>query len=178
MCADAKISALTEATTLAGTEDTVVVQGGTTKRVGIDTMFSTANAYAHHWVHPYSADWAGTAGAYMTSTAFDGDSFSTTAKTVIDLSASFGVPAGVRSVNVVVNVRDSASTSTYSYMYLAPNNTADKGHIFAASSGVNDRYTPGSAIVPTDANGDIYYQIVASGASTFDVVIQIAGYEV
>jgi len=30
--------------------------------------------------------------------------------------------------------------------------------------------------VPCNADGDIYYQISASGASTFDVWIQIWGY--
>ena len=33
-----------------------------------------------------------------------------------------------------------------------------------------------AGIVPCDANGDIYYQIAASGTGTMDVNIQIWGY--
>ena len=31
-------------------------------------------------------------------------------------------------------------------------------------------------VVPCDANGDVYYQIVASGTGTMDVHLQIWGY--
>jgi hypothetical protein len=31
-------------------------------------------------------------------------------------------------------------------------------------------------IVPCDANGDVYYQIVASGTDTLDAILQIWGY--
>ena len=47
--------------------------------------------------------------APLTSTSWDGDSFSTTAKTLIDLSAVFGVPANVKAIYARVFVNDSAS---------------------------------------------------------------------
>jgi hypothetical protein len=166
MCADSKISALSEATALTGTEDMVVVQTST-KRVGVDTLFSTANATWQGWTMLT---------APLTSTSWDGDARSTTAKTVIDLSAVFAVPAAVKAVLVLGNVRDSASVATYSYMILAPNNTADQGFIFPANSGVADRYNPGNGVIPCDANGDVYFQVVASGANTLDAVLQIWGY--
>jgi len=40
----------------------------------------------------------------------------------------------------------------------------------------NDRQARGMMIIPCDANGDIYYQITASGAGTMDVFVQIWGY--
>ncbi len=112
----------------------------------------------------------------LTSTSWDGDSFSTTGKTLIDLSTVFGVPAGVKAVDVLVNMRDSASATTYCYMFLSPNNTANSGKVFSCDNGKDDGLVPASAIVPCDANGDIYYQIVASGSGTMDVTIQIWGY--
>ena len=114
--------------------------------------------------------------APLTSTAWDGDSFSTTSKTLIDLSSVFGAPAGIKAVDVLVNLRDSASATTYSYMYLSPNNTANSGKIFSCDNGKNDGLVPVSATIPCNSDGDIYYQIVASGSGTMDVTIQIWGY--
>ena len=111
----------------------------------------------------------------LTSTSWDGDSFSTTAKTLIDLSAVFGVPDGVKAVMVTVAVRDSASQTSDTVLTLSPNNTAGVGIRFSPQY-VNDRYGRTSGIVPCNANGDIYYQIDASGAGTFDVVLQIWSY--
>lgn len=113
--------------------------------------------------------------APLTSTSWDGDSFSTTAKTLIDLSVVFGVPAGIRAIDIYVAVRDSDSAATDTKLTLAPNNTAGEGFIFSPLP-VNDRRFRGSAIVPCDANGDIYYQIDASGAGTFDAWIAIWAY--
>jgi hypothetical protein len=133
------------------------------------------------WIYPYSPGWAGAAGAPLTSTSWDGDAYSTTAKTVIDLSAVFGMPAGAKAVLVRALARDSASAATATcYIGLSPNNTA-------ASFPLNirlDNHSPNDGImeelgtVPCNSDGDIYYQIVASGAGTMDVWIEIWGYEV
>lgn len=111
----------------------------------------------------------------LTSTSWDGDSFSTTAKTLIDLSAVFGAPAGVKAVDMFVRCNDSGSAGTHCWLALAPVDTVNIGKFFNASA-INDRQNYGSALIPCDANGDIYYQINASGASTFDVLMQIWGY--
>ena len=114
--------------------------------------------------------------APLTSTDWDGDARSTTAKTLIDLSALFaGVPAGVKAVLVAGAVRDSGSNGADCCMYLSPNNTASQGMAIDCHT-INDRYQRYSFVVPCDANGDIYYQIVASGASTFDAYLEIWGY--
>ena len=60
-----------------------------------------------------------------TSDSWDGDARSTTAKTLIDLSAVFGVPAGVKAVLVGVSMRDSGSAASTGgcYLILSPVNT-------------------------------------------------------
>ena len=114
----------------------------------------------------------------LTSTSWDGDSFSTTAKTKIDLSAVFGVPAGVKAVQVRLFCQDSASSSNGGlYFGVGGNNTAGDMSVLARPIGIaNDYRVEGQGICACDANGDIYYQCVASGAGTLDVWIQIFGY--
>ncbi len=113
--------------------------------------------------------------APLTSTSWDGDAHSTTAKTLIDLSAVFGVPAGVRWVLVSISLRDSGSAASDCWLALSPNDTAKQGMLVSCLP-VNDRSNRTSAIVPCNADGDIYYQIAASGSGTMDVYLQIWGY--
>jgi hypothetical protein len=113
--------------------------------------------------------------APLTSASWDGDSFSTTAKTAIDLSAVFGAPAGIRAVNVRLAVRDSGASGAGCWFILAPNNTAAQG------LGLNiqphdDQWIQSGFTVPCDANGDVYYQCQATGANTLDVILEIWGY--
>lgn len=112
----------------------------------------------------------------LTSTSWDGDSFSTTAKTKIDLSSVFSVPAGVKAVLVRARVRDSASASGDYWLGLSPNNTALDIAMDVKCPPVNDLIGANQGVVPCDDNGDIYYQISASGFSTLDVFMQIWGY--
>lgn len=113
----------------------------------------------------------------LTSTDWDGDSYSTTAKTLIDLSEVFGVPAGVKAVMVRIAARDSGSSAGYCQLGLSPNSTAGSVAVQAYLQGVaNDVYVSANGIVPCDGNGDVYYQIVASGTGTLDAIIEIWGY--
>jgi hypothetical protein len=112
----------------------------------------------------------------LTSTDFDGDSFSTTAKTKIDLSAVYGVPAGVKAVDTSLSIRDSGSAASAALIILSPNNTDGNGKYLRCGGVANDYWVSGGLTVPCDASGDIYYQIVASGSGTFDVVLSIWGY--
>lgn len=111
----------------------------------------------------------------LTSTSWDGDAFSTTAKTLIDLSAVFSVPAGVKAVLVRASVQDSGAGASDCMLILGPTDTANLGMVFNCFPS-NDRWNRVSAIVPCDANGDIYYQTIASGASTLDIDMRIHGY--
>jgi hypothetical protein len=113
----------------------------------------------------------------LTSTDWDGDAHSTTAKTLIDLSAIFGVPAGVKAIKVVTVINDSSSAAGYVWLRLANNNTdqiADYIHWLAFAT--NDGFSYNCGTVSCDNNGDIYYQISASGVNTMDIIIQIYGY--
>ena len=114
----------------------------------------------------------------LTSTAWDGDSFSTTAKTKIDLSEVFGVPAGVKAVLVQLLARDSGSAaSTNIFFGLSPNDVDASNPVMAVGRGLpNDTLVYTTVTCPCDANGDVYYQIVASGSGTMDCWIRIWGY--
>lgn len=112
----------------------------------------------------------------LTNASWDGDGRSTTAKTLLDLSAVFGAPAGIRAVYVTVQVRDSGSAGADTVFILAPNNTANQGMIFSCGGLPNDQLYRGAAWVPC-VGGDVYFQCIASGASTLDVDLKIWGYE-
>jgi len=112
----------------------------------------------------------------LTSTAWDGDARSTTAKTLIDLSAVFGVPANVKAVLAYVRVRDSSSSNGDRWLLLSPNNTAGSGIEFSTERVTNDVWIAKQATIPCNNDGDIYFQCAASGASTLDVVLEIWGY--
>ncbi len=112
---------------------------------------------------------------YLTSTSWDGDMRPTTAKTLIDLSAVFGVPAGIKAVVLYVGVLDTGSASVDTMMLLSDDNTNLSG-VAMSPMPVNSRMCRGVLTVPCDANGDIYYQIVAASGSSFSAHIQVVGY--
>jgi hypothetical protein len=113
----------------------------------------------------------------LTSTDFDGDSFSTENKTKIDLSDKFGVPAEVKAILAFVSIRDSGSSGGFAFFALSPNDTNGSypGTIKIVDI-PNDTRNAASFIVPCDNNGDVYYQCNASGTDTLDVWIEIWGY--
>lgn len=114
----------------------------------------------------------------LTSTAWDGDAYSTVDKTLIDLSEVFNVPAGVSAVLIMLGARDSESlTSTTCYLSISPNNTAASHAGLLKLQGLpNDVQYRQLIVCPCNANGDIYYQIYASGTGTMDVTLEIWGY--
>ena len=113
----------------------------------------------------------------LTSTDFDGDAFSTTAKTKIDLSDKFGVPAGVKAVEILLYIKDSGSETGTCSVRVSPNDTAWEAPVSLVLDGVpDDKGRAISGKCPCDANGDIYYQVQASGSGTMDVTIQVWGY--
>ena len=114
----------------------------------------------------------------LTSTSWDGDAHSTTSKTIIDLSAVFGVPANAKAILVRVAARDSGSgASNTPYICLSPNNTSGSAPLFVRPAGLpNDYIADYFCVVPCSASGDVYYQVVATGSETLDAWIQIWGY--
>lgn len=112
----------------------------------------------------------------LTSTSWNGDSFSTTAKTLIDLSAVYGVPAGIKAALFAVTIRDSGSGSS-DCIFLLSNNDGDNWQGMALSApSPNDRYGRASIVMPCTDDGDIYYRITASGSGTMDIFMSIWGY--
>jgi len=160
------------------TDTTITLNGGGTYTVA-DASLGTFY-YSHAAVAdtmPFGSSTFIPLTTALTSTSWDGDSFSTTAKTVIDLSAVFSAPAGIKAVSLRVLARDSASAaSSTTEIILSPNDTAASGLSCRCAGNPNDVYEDTPMTVPCDANGDIYYQVVASGAGTLDAIIQIHGY--
>lgn len=111
----------------------------------------------------------------LTSTSWDGDSYATTAKTKIDLSAVFGAPAGIKMVYFAGAIRDSGAASSDCFILFGPDNTANSG-VGADCHPVNDRWTRFSCWVPCDSAGDVYYQIQASSGTSFEIYLEIWGY--
>lgn len=112
----------------------------------------------------------------LTSTSWDGDAYSTTAPTLIDLSAVFGVPAGVKAILATIGCNDSAAWGTADlYVALNPSNSATQRVLRVHTFG-GDILNGGTGVVPCDSNGDVYYSISASGAGTMDIIIRIWGY--
>jgi hypothetical protein len=140
----------------------------------IRDLLNTIKPYVQGWVpRPYGLQ----AGITTSDTKFNGTAGqSTTAKTAMDLSALFsGVPAGIKKIVFRGYVNDSGSAAADSYLILSPNNTAGAG-IAVSPFPVNDRRNRFFVEVPCDANGDIYYQVLASGAGTFDIYLEVWGY--
>ena len=115
--------------------------------------------------------------APLTSASWDDDTYSDTAKTVIDLSAVFGVPAGVKAILAVIRIADIDSTGPDdNFLILSPTNVADQGPRVSSKGHYDNDWVYGELTVPCDANGDVYYQTAASGILSLRVNIQIWGF--
>ena len=112
----------------------------------------------------------------LTSTSWDGDSFSdVSTSTLIDTSAVFGVPAGVKAILFWIQAKDSASWGTGGlYFALGPTSTYwYAGGVDTYGGDVNSSVLQ---VIPTNENGDVYYRINASGTNTMDISIRVWGY--
>jgi hypothetical protein len=103
----------------------------------------------------------------LTSTSWDGDSKTSANNGTIDLSAVFGVPAGVTAVLVRLSAR---STSVTDYGLLGP--SSGQPNALVARTQVANIYIDTMGIVPCDGSGDMYF--TASG--TVLTIIEIWGY--
>lgn len=149
---------------------------------GLTGSVGSGNIYYSGQIVPYrnNTEYAGTVfvplASALTSTSWDGDSYSTTSKTLIDMSSVFSAPAGVKAFLMYVQIRDSGSSSGNAWIILSPNNTAGSGPALHCAGLTNDAYSSGQMIVSCDANGDIYYQTLATGTNTLDVILRVLGY--
>lgn len=110
--------------------------------------------------------------SYYSSTAWDGDAKGNTGGTLIDLSAVFGVPAGVKAVNMrILGKANNAGPTDGHWFFCGPSATYD------AHSGVylwGNVYMSETGIVSCDGNGDINYTV--SSTATCYCIIRILGY--
>ena len=162
------------------TDTTITLNGGEIYTVASATISSFYYSHAAVAdVMPFGSSTFIPLTTSLTSTSWDGDARSTTAKTLLDLSAVFGVPAGVKAVLVRLFCADSASASGNSGFYfgVSPNNIAGDMAVVARPIGIaNDFRVEAQSICPCNVNGDIYFQCTASGADTLDVWLYVWGY--
>ena len=158
-------------------DDALQVTGGTTGHVltvqADDTIAAAAlPALADH---DHTGD-AGDGGVlpmqfylgYYTSAAWDGDA-KNGADGVIDLSAAFGVPAGVKAVSV----RFSAADETVGVIFRLSQDSDPTSYGVVQRTQVANIQIHVCGIVPCDANGDIYF----SQSGELDTVgLEITGY--
>jgi hypothetical protein len=137
-------------------------------RYGGDLIsFKNNTEYTVYGFHPLETP--------LTSTSWDWDARSTTAVTIIDTSAVFGAPAGIKAALVRIGARDSAAWGTDGlYIGVGPSATYWYHLTCPAFGGDVRNWVQG--IVPCDANGDFYFHNVASGTNTMDVEMMILGY--
>lgn len=111
----------------------------------------------------------------LTSTSWDGDAYSSGGPTLIDTSAVFDAPAGIKAAAVRLTTRDSAVFGTGG-LYLSVGPSSSYCYAVSCYPFGGDVHNTAAGIVPCDANGDFYYKIVASGSLTLDAWIEIWGY--
>ena len=110
----------------------------------------------------------------LTSTAWNGNARSTTTYTQIDMSAVFGTPTTIDALLLEVYARDSGAATTDCWIRF--NQETGGGGSALRVPPANDRYGCGQLIVPTDTNGDIFFDCTASGDLTLDVILIVRGY--
>ena len=101
----------------------------------------------------------------LTSTAWDGDAYGTANNGIIDLSAVFGVPAGIKAVAVSIAVRASSANVLFA---LRP--TSGVNDAITVRCQIANQYADNAGIVSCDANGDIYARFSATNTGTYLLV--------
>jgi hypothetical protein len=87
----------------------------------------------------------------LTSTDWDGDTKTTADRAIVDLSAVFGVPAGVKAVLMSIQTQADAVND---YVRFGPNSTYN--YALTCRTTVASQIAHAFGIVPCDSNGDIY----------------------
>jgi hypothetical protein len=113
--------------------------------------------------------------AALSITAWDGDARSTSGPTKIDLSVVFGLPANIKAISARLITADSAALGTTGLYFAIGPDTTNYLALTAYAIG-GDVRTATNGVCPCDANGDIAFKTVASGAGTMDCWLYIWGY--
>jgi len=112
--------------------------------------------------------------AEIQSNTLQASGWSDVASTLLNVEADSNgkIPKGVKALNAMSACIDSDSAATLTYFALDPiaANTASN-YVNCPHGKANDTQSIHGGIAICDANGDVYYQIEASGANTFDIGI-------
>ena len=114
----------------------------------------------------------------LTSTDFDGDSFSdVVAHTKIEnTSWSSVVPSNALALSLLIQSRDSGSAGGNCYIAIYSTATATNPAMVHYLYGApNDAIWASAAIVPC-TDGDIWYKCEATGTNTLDIWLYVTGY--
>ncbi len=106
----------------------------------------------------------------LTSTSWDGDNKTTGNNAIIDLSAVFGVPAGVKAILARVTINDASVGAVVTMGPDSTNRTALSLRVIVASQGISS-----TAVIPCDSNGDVYFWC---NQTIDEVTIEIWGYAI
>ena len=87
----------------------------------------------------------------LTSTDWDGDTKTTSDRAIVDLSAVFGVPDGVKAVLMTIQTQADAVNE---YIRFGPNSTYN--YALICRTPVASQIAHAMGIVPCDSNGDVY----------------------
>lgn len=103
---------------------------------------------------------------------------STTAKTKIVMATEFPTAPTTEVIGYYfyIAVHDSGSAAGSCYVLVSDNSSAGVGAFVDASGLTNDAWERNMVWVPCDANGDIYHSILATGVSTLDFYLNLAGW--
>lgn len=112
----------------------------------------------------------------LTSASWAGGSFSTTAKTLINLNSTFGAPTRIKEVLIWYAIRDSGSAANDTWMILDATATAGAGPSFGCAGLANNARARGELTVVCNTDGNVYYQINASGVNTMNIFLRVFGY--
>lgn len=115
---------------------------------------------------------------YLTSTSWDGDLFSTTGASNIqlDLSSVFGAPAGIKAVLLGYSVKDTNYSDTYDSFIAFTSGSSYTQYVAVRAQSSTSKYVSGSLVVPCDSNGDIWYKVQVASGTTLSVYLQVMGY--
>ena len=175
-----RLDALSGQEVLTMTALTDLTDGGATtlhkhSHTGLDDIGTTTHADIDTYIQDNGKiTWLTTP---LTSTSWDGDARSTTTATKIDMSSVFsGYPTDkVKAVLVRLACRDSATLGTTGLnINVGPSKTYYYNVSTIAIGG--DVVSSQTAWCSCDANGDIYFRVVASGTKTLDAWLEVWGY--
>lgn len=107
----------------------------------------------------------------LTGTEFNGETYDDTDNGIIDLSVTFGAPAGIKAI--YVNMLISCPT-VGKRVSLGPSSSYPSA--MHALAQVSKAWVSQAGIVPCDSNGDVYFSTDAVAGSGARVYIRIWGY--